>query len=114
MKRQAMQIMMSGDLNVLDISSDQLRILQTAVGGYVQAIDLDDDTTLWVHEEGKMIGLEHNPAAQILWDRAFGEGTDHIVGNAVITGTPDSNGNTRGLSKEQMDMLWERFTQIVI
>lgn len=74
--------------------------LQASVDGWVQAVDLSGTLTLWVNEEGKMVGLPHNRYAQILWDEAYGEGTDYIVGNAVLTGGTDEDGNTLGLDDE--------------
>ena len=91
-----------GHMSVLDISVRSLEQMQAAVGGYVQAVDLDDDRTLWCNEEGKMMRLEHNPFAQDLWDRALGADTDYIVGSVVITGGTDAEGETMGLTREQV------------
>ena len=46
--------------------------------------------------------LEHNPFAQDLWDRALGADTDYIVGSVVITGGTDAEGETMGLTPEQV------------
>ncbi len=89
----------------MDISSNTLEQMQAAVGGYVQAVDIAPDITLWCNEEGKMMSLEHNLFAQLLWDRAFGAGTDYIVGTVVITGGVDDEGETTGLSLEQVASL---------
>ena len=85
----AMVIDTQGHVSTLDISVRSLEQMQAAVGGYVQAVDIADDVTLWCNEEGKMMGLEHNPLAQHLWDRAFGAGTDYITpGCPIKPGTP--------------------------
>jgi hypothetical protein len=97
--KKALQIKTSGEVIELDLSNEDtaLATLQGAVGGWVQAIDLSETISLWVNEEGKLDGLEPNPYAQVFWDEAFGVGTDFIVGDVVLTGTPDSEGYTKGL-----------------
>lgn len=94
MGSKALVVKTDGTVETVDTTLDAL---QGAVGGWVQAVDLSGSLTLWVNEEGKMIGLPHNPYAQRLWDDAYGKGTDYIVGNAVLTGGADEDGNTLGL-----------------
>ena len=103
--KNAIKITPEGEVSIIDIAGDELSTLQGAVGGWVQAIDLDDAVSLWVNEEGKMLRQAHNRKAQALWDAAFGPETDYIVGTAVVTGTPDAHGNTRGLSQTAIDKL---------
>jgi len=104
--KQGLMITPAGKVEVYDFSKpDELSALQNAVNGWVQAIDLNDHISLWVNEEGKMIGLEHNPLAQLVWDMSFGPDTDWIVGTVVITGTPDENGDTQGLTDEAVETL---------
>ena len=95
----AIKITTTGEMSELDITNDDtaLATLQGAVGGWIQAIDLSDTMSLIMNEEGKLVGLPHNPYAQRFWDEAFGAYTDFIVGDVVITGTPDSEGYTQGL-----------------
>lgn len=88
------------DGNVQELDSISLAVLQESVGGYVQAIDLRDDVTMWCNEEGKLEGLPHNPVGQALWAQAFGA-TDYIVGNVVFTGGADKDGETLPLSEER-------------
>lgn len=101
MSKKALQVKTTGEVVELDISADSLEYLQTAVGGWVQAIDIATDMTMWCNEEGKLIGLPHNPYAQFMWDKAFGAHTDYIVGDIVLTGGTDEEGATLGLSDEQ-------------
>lgn len=103
--KQALMITPEGEVSTIDIATDALEKLQGAVGGWVQAVSLDSELTLWCNEEGKMIGLEHNPLAQFMWDRAFGAGTDFIVGTVVITGGTDNDGETIGLTDDQIGLL---------
>lgn len=85
-------------------ASNELAVLQEAVGGWVQAIQLTDTLTLWLNEEGKMEELAHNAIAQWYWDMAFGR-TDYIVGNAIFTGGFDEEGETIGLTDQQVENL---------
>jgi hypothetical protein len=38
---------------------------------------------------------------------SFGQETDYIVGTVVLTGTPDADGETQGLSDEHIQVLKE-------
>lgn len=112
--KNGLMITPAGEFKVIDLSkTSELAVLQEAVEGWVQAIDLFENLTMWVNEEGKMIGLEHNPMAQYIWDMAFGKGSDHIVGTVVLTGAPDLDGETRGLQDEVVEAIQE-FISIVV
>ena len=99
--KKALHIKTTGEVIELDITADSLTTLQTAVGGWVQAIDIASDLSMWCNEEGKLISLPHNPFAQFMWDKAFGAHTDYIVGDIVLTGGTDEEGATLGLTDEQ-------------
>lgn len=101
----AIHVTTTGRHTELDLSSDELDQLQTAVGGYVQPLDLATDLTMWCNEEGKLTGLAHNPYAQFMWDKVFGSHTDYIVGDVVITGGSDDDGETIGLTTEQVAII---------
>ena len=101
----AIRITTQGEVSTLDITADSLDTLQGAVGGWVQAIDLTADMTMWCNEEGKLVGLPHNPYAQFMWDKAFGAQTDYIVGDIVLTGGADEEGYSLGLTAEQEQII---------
>lgn len=101
----AIQITTTGQYAELDLSLDELEQLQSAVGGYVQPIDLTQNLTMWCNEEGKLTGLAHNPYAQFMWDEVFGCHTDYLVGDVVMTGGTDDEGETIGLTEEQVAIL---------
>jgi hypothetical protein len=103
--KNAVIIKTDGTTEVVDFSGDSLAVLQKAVGGYVQAIDITDNLTLWVNEEGKLEDLPHNPRAQQYFDLRFGTGADYIVGDAIFTGGTDSNGDTLGLDSDSLELL---------
>jgi hypothetical protein len=71
----------------------------------VQAIDLDDELSMWLNEEGKLVGLPHNPFAQFAWDKRFGAHTDYMVGDVVFAGGTDEDGVTLGLDQDTADQI---------
>lgn len=103
--KQAVIIRTDGTTEVVDFSQDSLAVLQKAVGGWVQAIDLNSNLTLWLNEEGKLESLPHNPHAQYFFDMRFGPDADYIVGDAIFTGGVDENGDTLGLDEDTVKSL---------
>ena len=88
-------------------ASESLDFLQACVGGYVEVIDFDlfgVSASLWLNEEGKIYGLPYNPAAT---DLVRGQimPHDYIAGDCVVTGLPDEEGYTTGLTLEQAESL---------
>lgn len=79
--------------------------LSNAVGGMIEAVTLPSGITLWVNEEGKLNGLPVNKVATNLMTRAFGQQFDILVGNVIVTGGADDEGETLGLTDEQLEML---------
>lgn len=43
-----------------DTIEDSLEAMQAAVGGYVEAVQLTPELTLWIDEEGRLKDLPHN------------------------------------------------------
>jgi hypothetical protein len=80
--------------------------LQSAVGGYIEAIRLQSDdlsAVLWVNEEGKLRGLPVNVKATRL-ARLYGNiGEDTIVGAVAVSGPEDEDGEITGLPDEWPD-----------
>lgn len=82
------------------------KLFQETVGGYFERVPLANYTQLmWVNEEGKIIGLPHNPLAQKLWDMEWGEGTDVVVGNVIITGEDTEEGETSPLPRGELETI---------
>jgi hypothetical protein len=98
-----------GTLERLDLSvaEQELKSLQNAVGGYVQVIELEEDFTMWVNEEGKLLGLEENKIATVIWEVRFGIDTDIICGDVVFTGGMDEDGETLTISEANIQRLAE-------
>jgi hypothetical protein len=109
--RNAVVIGFDTDLSVIDLDAPEgaLDILQKAVDGYVQAIDLTPTMTMWCNEEGKLDGLPNNAIATAIFQEKFGA-VDIIVGNAVITGGVDDEGETIGLTAKQVERLEHLFS----
>lgn len=108
----ALHITTGGEVRELD--SIELEALQKAVGGWVQAIGLRPDLTMWLNEEGKVNGLPHNQIGQAFWDNVYGEGTDYISGDVVFTGGTDENGETLALSDDIAEAVKRRASEVLI
>ena len=93
-----------GGVQVVPFVDNQLKTLQTAVGGYVEAITLAPDLIMWVNEDGKGTRLPFNQAATSIFVKHRG-GTDFIVGQVIFTGGNDSNGDTTGITEIQIQQL---------
>jgi hypothetical protein len=109
--RNALVIGMDESLEVIDLDAEEgsLKVLQNAVDGYVQAIDLNQELTMWANEEGKLEGMMTNSIATAIFQARFGM-IDIIVGNAVLTGGVDDEGDTIGLTEEQVKQLTFMFS----
>ena len=75
--------------------------LRYLVGGHVEAVALPDGMTMYVNEEGKLMGLPMNGRATLLMPYPG----DYIVGVAVIVGSPTEDGEDTGLTPAQLEIL---------
>lgn len=104
-----------GTVEARELSGDMtadFNLIQGVVNGYVERAPIANYTQLmWVNEEGKIQGLPHNPKAQRLWDTAWGEGSDYIVGNVVITGDDTEEGETGKLPEGEAQRLVELLSE---
>lgn len=57
--------------------SDDLKVMQTIVGGYIEVVAINDDDMLICNDAGKLVGLRHN----------FNTPRDEIVGPVIVVGT---------------------------
>lgn len=92
-----------------------LEYLQEKVGGWVQAVPLSgtlSGLTIWVNEEGKFTDLPLNEIATGLWEVSYGA-TDFIAGNAILTAGVDYDGDTLGLTSEQLDTIMEALEKVM-
>jgi len=90
----ALKITPDGVATEIDIATDELKKLQDAVDGLIQPVDFEFGSrylTMWVNEEGLLRNdLVVNPVALAFY-------SSPIMGNIVITGAPDENGETTSL-----------------
>ena len=113
MKNQlALVIKTNGTKEVVLFSEDTfLELAQKTVGGWIQLVRLGDKGDLYLNEEGKLEGLEQNPTATALYSEEYGL-NDFIVGDVIITGGANSEGETVGLTDEQLGFLYGYTRQI--
>ncbi|SER52962.1 protein of unknown function [Propionibacterium cyclohexanicum] len=96
-----------------DSEALQIRELETledyreAVDGCIEAVDVPDlGVTIYVNEEGLISRLPFNPRASFLWwYHVPGAHKAMLVGNAVIVGLPDENGDSTDLSQGVVNLL---------
>lgn len=63
----------------------ELEELQKYVGGFVEYVGISEEETMVINEEGKLIGLEINDAANEIAEKNFAIFFwDYIVGDVVI------------------------------
>ena len=90
----ALKITPDGVATEIDIATDELKKLQDAVDGLIQPVDFEFGSrylTMWVNEEGLLRNdLEMNPVAFMFY-------SSPIMGNIIITGAPDEDGETTSL-----------------
>ncbi len=108
MAKNALVITTAGEMSIIDLAENELATLQAKVGGWVQMVDLNDNLTLWCNEEGKLEGLPLNRYATELWESVYGK-TDIIVGDIVLTGGADDEGETLGLSDSKIEAIRNLF-----
>lgn len=83
---------------------------QQAVGGSVEAVDLDSPaTTLFVNDEGKIHGMPVNRRATLLaWlTNRYLRRSDVICGSAVLVGPPDEFGCSQRVPADFLALLLE-------
>lgn len=98
------------DTSVESRDFDRLEDYQAGVGGVIEAIDLTRiDTTMYVNEEGHLRGLEFNPRATMLWWywEPAARQKAMIVGDAVLVGWPDREGNSTDLRPDLLGVFTE-------
>lgn len=106
----AVGVTVEGHVLVLDLNKadSELSALQSAVGGWIQAVDLKDGMSMYLNEEGKVHGLDLNPVATKYFEDTYGVGSDVIVGDVVFTGLPDKNGDTTSVTSAQLQDIINR------
>jgi hypothetical protein len=98
---------LDAEMRVEDAQID-LQYLQAQVGGYIQHVNLEPEIGIgmYMNEEGKLDKLAVNPRATLLASmfEAIRQG-DYIVGDVVLVGEADSEGNETGLTDDALAVL---------
>jgi hypothetical protein len=113
MNQLALVIKTDGTKEIILFTEDTfLKRAQGVVGGLIQLVPLGKmSVDLYLNEEGKLNGLPQNPIATALWSEEYGL-TDYIVGDVIITGGVNSEGETIGLTNGQLATLYDYNRQI--
>jgi len=109
----AIKLTAEGNASIIDLTADsnELLTLQMAVGGYIEAKTLESGYTLIMNEEGKLNGLPINERATEIWLANFPNFPDVILGDVVIAGGYDDEGEQLGLDSDYANRLLEVFAQ---
>lgn len=96
---------------VVTLPTEEYDYIKGVIGGWLEAVRLDG-ATMYLNEEGKLLGLPPNEAATALCRMAQSISPyDHIVGDVVLVGEPDRQGNDTGLKAEVQDRLLARLLE---
>ncbi|MDQ0868988.1 hypothetical protein QFZ70_001461 [Arthrobacter sp. V1I9] len=105
----AIQIPVDEQRPLYKVAINGLSSMQEAVGGYVQFIDLGPlHASMVMNEEGKLQKLPINRRATLMFWLLFPSvrHNDVIVGDAILVGLPDKDGNTTDVPQEVVDLLF--------
>jgi len=111
-KQKAVIISTDGHKGVVEFEiGKSYELLSNAVGGMIECVSLED-ADLWCNENGIAEGLDLNMIASAIYSNAFGAGNP-VLGNVIITGSVDAEGETLGLTDEQV-AYWLEYNKKVI
>ena len=99
-KQKAVIITTEGKKSLVEFDfGNSYQILSDAVGGMIECVGLKD-ADVWCNENGIAEGLFLNMIASAIYSDAFNS-SNAILGNVIITGSCDAEGETLGLTDEQ-------------
>ena len=111
-KQKAVIISTEGHKSVVEFDfGKSYQLLSDAVGGMIECVGLKD-ADLWCNENGISEGLDLNMIASAIYSDAF-NASNPILGNVIITGSVDAEGETLGLTDEQV-AYWLEYNKKVI
>ena len=88
-------------------------MIKEAVDGYFDCIRIPSiGVDMWVNDEGKILELDPNPFGTALWVHEYGM-TDIVMGNIIITGGADEEGETLGLTQDQINALFNAVDEVI-
>jgi len=98
MTKLALMVTPEGKVSNLDLELNELKQLQEAVDGYIEAVSFTG-FTMWVNEEG-LFRNDLKPNAV-----AYGFYPTPIMGNIVFTGSTDDEGETLPLNEKDAKVI---------
>ncbi len=104
----ALRIPTDADEPITELEVIKLEDYQAAVGGWIEPVDLPDlGVTIYVHEEGLVLGLPFNSRAAFLWWYFVPEARQKamLVGPALVVGLPDRKGDSTDIPARVVDMI---------
>jgi hypothetical protein len=106
--KKAVRINTDGSKEVIEFTdANAYSTFSGVVDGYIQQIYLDSQkATMYINEEGKLLGLDQNTIGTALWVDEYDE-TDIIMGNIVILGYADDEGYDLSLTDDQIKYFME-------
>jgi hypothetical protein len=109
---QMLQIKADGTVQMID--NNEYQDINTAVGGNIEAVGIDEENVMYCNEEGKNIALPPNYIATTLFQSRFGK-VDVICGDVVIVGVGErqENGFNDGESHEPTAKIVQQVQEIV-
>ena len=111
-KQKAVIITTEGKKSLVEFDfGNSYQILSDAVGGMIECVGLKD-ADVWCNENGIAEGLPLNMIASAIYSDAFNS-SNAILGNVIITGSCDDEGETLGLTDEQV-AYWLAYDKKVI
>ena len=98
----AIKALVDGTIELVEFDNDNsYETIRDAVVGPFDCIAFPTlGVDMWINDEGKINGLELNVFATALFVTEYGY-EDIVCGDVLITGGPDSEGRTLGLTDEQ-------------
>lgn len=108
MAKNVINLKADGTTIVLDVEGDELAVLQRGVDGFIEVVGLSPKCDMYINEEGKIKDLPLNRYATTLYWYVNTEAArvgDFIVGDVVLTGGSDRDGNVKALSKAKQEAI---------
>lgn len=109
----AVIIRTSGEKEVVTFTiGDSYEMIRNAVNGWIECVRLSENEDLWCNENGLAEGLPLNPYATAIYCETF-SANNPVVGDVIITGGADEEGETLGLSDELVEK-WMAYSTMAI
>jgi hypothetical protein len=96
-------------ISVVEFDQSDYTQITKLIGGTFGVTDtLRPDASVWYHDEGKILGLPVNRRASLfLWvHRTEFRGYDALMGDVLILGPADDEGNTTSVPDELVELLF--------